>query len=128
MRLYADHDRCSGCRACLLACAIHLFRENNPKKAALAIRSHFPVPGTFEVHVCTQCGQCAEVCPTGAIQRNEKGAYVVDAEACIKCLACIDVCPEDMIFTRPDVPYVWQCDLCGDCVNVCGPGALWIAE
>ncbi len=128
MRLYVDHNRCSGCRACQVACSLHLFRENNPKKAALAIIPHFPVPGTFEVQVCTQCGQCAEVCPTGAIQQNDRGAYVVDPDTCIKCMACADVCPEDMIFTRPDVPYVWQCDLCGECVEVCGTNALWIAQ
>jgi ferredoxin len=22
----------------------------------------------------------------------------------------------------------WKCDLCGDCVDVCGTSALWIAE
>jgi len=62
MRLYVDHKRCSGCRACQVACSLHLFRENNPKKAALIIAPHFPAPGAFEVQVCTQCGQCAEVC------------------------------------------------------------------
>jgi len=49
MRLYADNAKCSGCRACLVACSLHLFGENNPKKAALAIVPHFPAPGTFEV-------------------------------------------------------------------------------
>ena len=46
MRLCADNAKCSGCRACLLACSLHLFGENNSKKAALAIVPHFPAPGT----------------------------------------------------------------------------------
>jgi len=128
MRLYADSAKCSGCRACLTACSLHLFGENNPKKAALRIVPHFPAPGTFEVAVCTQCGDCAEVCPTEAIRQNERGAYYVVPEDCIMCMACVDVCPENVIFSRPEIDYVWECDACGDCVAVCGPGALWIAE
>lgn len=128
MRLYADHAKCSGCRACLVACSLHLFGENNPKKAALTIVPHFPVPGTFEVKVCTQCGECAAVCPVGAIHQNGKDAYYVEPDECTLCLACVDACPEGMVFTRPDVKHVWECDLCAECVEVCGPSALWIAE
>lgn len=128
MRLYADSAKCSGCRACLLACSLHLFGENNPKKAALAIVPHFPAPGTFEVKVCTQCGRCAEVCPVDAIHQNEKGAYYIEPDECTLCMACVEECPEGVVFTRPDVGYAWQCDLCGNCVEVCGPGVLWIAE
>ncbi len=128
MRLYADDAKCSGCRACLVACSLHLFGENNPKKAALTIVPRFPAPGTFEVKVCTQCGDCAVVCPEEAIHQNEKGAYYVAPDECSLCMICVDECPEGVVFTRPDVDYVWECDLCGDCVDVCGPGALWIAD
>ena len=128
MRLYADNQKCSGCRACLVACSLHLFGENNPKKAALSIVPHFPAPGTFEVKVCTQCGQCAEVCPVDAIHQNEAGAYYVEADECTLCMLCVDECPEGVIFSRDDVDYVWECDACGDCVDVCGPDALWLAE
>jgi len=40
--------------------------------------------------LCNGCGQCAEVCPTGAIV-NPSGE--VDASRCIKCCACVKVCP-----------------------------------
>ncbi len=128
MRLYADHAKCSGCRACLVACSLHLFGENNPKKAALAIVPHFPAPGTFENQVCTQCGLCADICPVGAIRQNAAGAYYVEPEACTLCMLCVDECPENVIFTRPDVAHVWECDACGDCVAVCGTDALSLAE
>jgi Fe-S-cluster-containing hydrogenase component 2 len=129
MRLYADSARCSGCRACLVACSLNLFQESNPKKGALAILSHFPAPGVFEVKVCTQCGDCSQVCPTEAIRQNAVGAYFVDFAECNLCEACVPECPEEVMFVRTELAEAaWKCDLCGDCVSVCGMDALWIAE
>lgn len=129
MRLYADSSKCCGCSACLVACSLNLFEENNPKKAALRVVPHFPEPGYYELKVCTQCGECAQVCPTGAIQRNDRGAYFVEAALCDLCGACETVCPEGVMFVVPEKSeHSWKCDLCGDCVQVCGMSALWIAE
>jgi ferredoxin len=129
MRLFVDSAKCSGCRACLVACSLNIFQENNPKKAALLIIPHFPAPGVFEVKVCTQCGACAVVCPTNAIKINERGAYYVDFDECNLCEACVPECPEDVMFVRSELSdYAWKCDLCGDCVLMCGTDALWIAE
>jgi ferredoxin len=129
MRLYADSTKCSGCRACLVACSLNLFLESNPKKAALAIHPFFPAPGVFEVKVCNQCGDCAAVCPTEAIRLNEKGAYYVDFSECNLCEACVSECPEEVMYVRTELAdTAWKCDLCGDCVSVCGMDALWIAE
>jgi len=127
LRLYADSVKCSGCRACLVACSLHLFAENNPKKAALAIVPHFPRPGTFEVRLCTQCGRCAEVCPAGAIHQNSEGTHFIEPAECTLCMACVEECPEHVVFTRSDVNYAWKCDLCGDCAQMCGPRVLRIA-
>jgi Fe-S-cluster-containing hydrogenase component 2 len=129
MRLYVNSGKCSGCRACLVACSLNLFGENNPKKAALRIIPHFPAPGVFEVKVCTQCGECAAVCPTGAIKQKDNGAYTVDFAECNLCEACVPVCPEGVMFVRAELAESsWKCNLCGDCVNVCGTSALWVAE
>ena len=129
MRLYAESARCSGCRACLVACSLNLFEENNPKKAALNIFAHFPVPGIYETKVCTQCGDCAAVCPTGAIKQNAKGAYSVDFAECNLCEACVPACLEGVMFVRAHLSQTaWKCDLCGDCVAVCGTNVLSIGE
>ena len=129
MRLYVDNAKCSGCRACLVACSLNLFKENNPKKAALRLIPHMPAPGVFEMKVCTQCGECAAVCPTGAIKKNDRGAFYVDFPECTLCEACVPVCPEEVMFVRAELAdTAWKCDLCGDCVSVCGMSALWIAE
>lgn len=129
MRLYVHSSKCSGCRACLVACSLNLFEENNPKKAALNLIAYFPTEGFYEMKVCTQCGECAEACPTGAIKRNKRGAYYVDYAECNLCEACVPVCPEDVMFVRPELAnHAWKCNLCGDCVDVCGTSALWIAD
>jgi Fe-S-cluster-containing hydrogenase component 2 len=128
MRLYADSSKCSGCRACQVACSLNIFLENNPKKSALNILPHFPDPGVYEVKVCTQCGDCAAVCPSGAIKQNERGAYYVDFTECNLCEACVPVCPEGVMFVRAELANAaWKCNLCGDCVSVCGTSVLQIA-
>lgn len=129
MRLYVNSAKCSGCRACLVACSLNLFQENNPKKAALNLIPHFPEPGVYEMKVCTQCGKCADVCSTGAIKQNQRGAYFVDYDECNLCEACVAECPEGVMYLRAELAdHAWKCDLCGDCVTVCGMSALWVAE
>jgi NAD-dependent dihydropyrimidine dehydrogenase PreA subunit len=45
---------------------------------------------------CNGCGQCLEVCPTGAIYLVD-GLAAVDRELCRQCEACIPVCPMEAI-------------------------------
>ncbi len=42
---------------------------------------------------CTQCGQCAEVCPTGAISLDD--VTKTDRWQCLICFACVKICPEE---------------------------------
>ena len=42
---------------------------------------------------CTQCGVCAEVCPTGAVDPQDSSK--IDQEKCITCCACIKSCPQN---------------------------------
>ncbi len=41
---------------------------------------------------CKKCGDCAELCPVGAI--DFENYYLIDTEKCILCCACIKHCPE----------------------------------
>lgn len=48
----------------------------------------------FHAHLCRGCGRCAEVCPFGAIVRNE-GHLSFRRERCRGCGACARACPHE---------------------------------
>ena len=121
--LSALHENCSGCRTCLLACAVQNMQEVNPKKAALAIKGHFPAPGGYQVQLCTQCGVCADTCPAEAIKEVE-GAYVIDPDECTGCGTCVDECPFGVIFMHADSKVPIKCTDCGACAQICPRGAI----
>ncbi len=116
-------ERCSGCTACRLACAITNYQAVSPSLALLRIEGRFPSPGTYRIHLCDQCGACAEACPEEAI-RNDGGIYRIDSDLCSGCQLCVEACPNDVIVihTGKDVPQ--KCILCGACVEVCPRGAI----
>lgn len=45
---------------------------------------------------CDNCGDCAAVCPTGAL-KNVKGRLKVDSERCNLCRQCLKACPAGAI-------------------------------
>lgn len=123
MPLSANSSLCSGCRTCLVACAVENFREINPAKAALGVEGKFPAPGVYEVQVCDQCGSCAEVCPVDAIEEQD-GAYLIDTEECTGCGLCVEECPKDVMYLHKDSQVPIKCTLCGACVEICPRGVL----
>ncbi len=126
MDFILHHERCSGCRACLLACSVANFREITTAKAALRIEPRFPAPGDYVIHLCDQCGDCAEACPEEAIEWRD-GRYVLREEDCTACGTCIDACPNDVLRADPRTDLPILCTGCGECAAICPRDAIEIA-
>ncbi|SFM08082.1 nitroreductase family protein [Pelosinus propionicus] len=43
---------------------------------------------------CTQCGICADVCPTRVLVMSSNGPEAIGSEVCIACGHCVAVCPQ----------------------------------
>jgi uncharacterized protein (DUF362 family)/Pyruvate/2-oxoacid:ferredoxin oxidoreductase delta subunit len=52
-----------------------------------------------DAEACRACGECADICPAGAVELGRGGA-AFDYERCIRCYCCQEVCPADAIGFR----------------------------
>ncbi len=70
-------------------------------------------------YACLGCMDCAKVCPTNAIFKNDAGVAEIDRSMCIGCGACTKVCPDKLIKMIPlDQEIGFACKYCiNDQVN-----------
>jgi ferredoxin len=106
-----------------LVCALENFKEVNPSKAALRIEGRFPAPGDYRIHLCDQCGRCAEVCPEEAIH-HDNGIYMIDEDKCTGCMTCVEACPHGVLFEHKSLETPFKCTVCCECVKLCPRQAL----
>ena len=127
MNLIFNHENCSGCGICKLACSIINFKQVTSSKALLRIEGLFPSPGHYQIHFCDQCGECAKVCPTGAIELKD-GIFQINEEDCIACHECVEACPQSVMIIKSENDMPAKCTLCGECANVCPREAIVISQ
>lgn len=152
--VFVNPERCIGCRQCEFACAVAHSRSKQPFTALTEdplpkARIHVapgPVFNSSFPNRCRHCepAPCAQVCPTGAMARDEdEDLVLVDVGKCIACAMCAMVCPFDAVTfhrqangTSPRV-VATKCDGCYDrvtagdepaCVEACKAGALVFGE
>lgn len=130
MKLTYQPSLCIGCHLCELACSATKEAIFNPRLARLRVTSVYRADDLVNTaQLCDRCGQCMEVCPTGAISEGPYG-MVLDESKCVMCGACIEACPTGVLRVG-DGGRPLLCDGCqGDpaCVKWCPHGALTTGE
>ena len=135
-------EKCLACKSCELACAlVHSKSKVLEEAVAESPRPQRMVTveavGEFGVPIqCRHCEAppCIEICPTGAIQRqNEESPVTVDQDLCIGCKLCILICPFGVLQIGLEGRAVIKCDMCWQrledgqepaCVEACPTKAM----
>ena len=114
---YLDQTRCTGCRACQVAC-----KDKNRLEVGYLYREvksytvgKFPDVGGYSYSTsCNHCENavCLNNCPTGAIYRAEDGTVIQDQSLCIGCRMCVMSCPYGQPKYFPERGVSGKCDGC----------------
>ena len=127
--LAIDPEKCTGCRLCEIACAIHNEKTCAPERARIRV-TKWENEGIYIPMVCQQCEVpiCETVCPMHAVKRNsDTRAVVIDDKLCVGCRLCVQFCPFGSIGVNEKTRKITKCDLCDGepvCVKFCQPEAL----
>lgn len=155
--LFIDTTRCTGCRACQVACKqwnqlpgretrFEGSYENPPRLLGESwTRVQFvenkegdKVRFLFRKIQCMHCTEasCMAVCPVGAIERKN-GAVVNNRDKCIGCKYCVMACPFKAMQFNEEWGTSAKCIMCMNrveegltpaCAKACPPGAVNFGE
>lgn len=133
-----DMRRCTGCRACLMAC-----RDNRRLEPGLKWREVYAYPeGQGRHYLSVACNHCAEpecvrVCVSGVFSKRMDGVVVQETARCTGCRICMLTCPHGAPKFSPRDRKVTKCDFCTDrldqglepaCVSACPTQALSVID
>lgn len=124
----SDIDKCTGCGACELICALKKEKKFDPRYSSIKVlRLHQIINMPMTCRLCKDA-PCVPACPRDALtQSEETGVIMVDDEKCDCCGWCIQACPYGAIMLHPEKKTVLICDLCQgqpQCIEWCPEGAL----
>ncbi len=133
--IWADPEKCTDCKLCMLACSIVNSGDVNMINSRIEVidfswKYNYPV-------FCMQCEDCLPIsaCPVEAISRDPKTHIIkIDYNKCFHCRTCVKVCPFGAIGVG-DQGYIHKCEMCTDigykepqCVKVCPHEALKVVS
>lgn len=149
---YFDQSRCTGCKACQVAC-----KDKHNLPVGVTWRRVAEYTGgtwredandrTFTHDVftyytsisCNHCDDpiCVTACPTTAMHRADNGVVTIDPDVCIGCKYCAMACPYSAPQFDGEKGVMTKCDFCSDriaeggtpaCVEACPSRALGFGE
>ena len=125
-----DTDKCTGCRACEMACsAFHAepkYSIVNPKRSRIRVfRDELN-----DVYVPILAGEYTQT------ECNARYAITINGKEYGECTFCRSCCPSRDLFKEPDSGIALKCDACGEpmpeggpwCVQWCSSDALTYAS
>ena len=123
---FFDNTRCTGCKTCVLAC-----KDYHDHGTEIAFRTVLdyeggswqrfdtgvPIQDAFVYHVSFSCNHCdhpicMQVCPTGAMHKDDLGLVWPDAKKCIGCGYCTMACPYHAPHIDQHLKRSSKCDGC----------------
>jgi benzoyl-CoA reductase subunit BamC len=121
-KIVIDHNKCTGCRHCEVACSLnHVTGIANPRRARIRVfregNTFFPViAGPFVDAACTS-----------------KLTIKAGDQTYDMCVLCRATCPQKSFFIEAETGFPLKCDFCGippnpSCVRWCNSGALELVE
>jgi benzoyl-CoA reductase subunit BamC len=123
-------NKCTGCRACELACstfhALPKYSSTNPAKARIRVM----IDEFKDAYVPIRAGHCPQAECAG------RYAYTIGGKTYTECGFCRSPCPSRGYFKEPGTCLPLKCDMCESdppleepmCVQVCRADALTYAE
>ncbi len=143
-----DLERCTGCRACTVACKIENGMEQGTGIRVETVggamrdtpRGEYPeLSMGFLPVACMHCERppCRDACPTQAIYQRSDGAVLIDESLCNGCQECLAACPYDALVYDEGKALVRKCSLCSArleqgldpyCSVCCGYGAIFFGD
>ena len=123
-RIAVKQELCTKCHKCEEACSKAFFKVNDPKKSAICINDSLEKP----VNVCSQCGECIDVCSEEALARVKNGSVLLNKGKCVGCYMCAGFCPTLSMRMHEELVEPFKCTACGICVKVCPTGAITLED
>jgi Fe-S-cluster-containing dehydrogenase component/DMSO reductase anchor subunit len=130
-----DLDKCSGCKACVVACHTlnGLDEQESWRTTGTLVGEKANATITTSCHHCVDPG-CANGCPTLAYEKDVLTGIVRHLDdQCMGCQYCLWTCPYDAPKWNAERGIVRKCDLCHDrlavgeapaCVQSCPSQAI----